>query len=197
MNTFTASNGGSVERLTSGRYTVTDVTRERLNEIATVLGRTVYLEPGHIDALREFFRAEEDKRLGRWRWPETPDYVVYPDSARKYITQPAVIVVNETDGATSYCGRTGMYQASGAGAEDELIEAAARAYFDAHPEQKPWHNADVDEAWELTANGDTGPFVTKLTPSGAVHFLAGNGTTFIVESPEITAGRRIYPEVAS
>ena len=67
---------------------------------------------------------------------------------------------------------------------------------EAHPVPKPWHDAKVNEAWELTVNGDTGPFVTRLTPSGAVHFVAGNGSEFVAESSYITAGRRIYtPEV--
>lgn len=82
---------------------------------------------------------------------------------------------------------------------DDEITAAARAYWAAHPKPKPaWHNPRTNEAWELTVNGDTGPFVVVYNPWGAssreYRFQAGNGTLVDYMSDEITAGRRIYPE---
>ncbi len=138
---FTASNGGTVERLSNGRYTVTDNTPQRLNEIATVLGRTSYLDPAQIDTLREFFRAEEDERLGRWRWPENPDYVVYPDSVNTYPPVGAIRVWNlKTAVSRRYRDRGGV---DGLGGH---FDDAAAAYFDAHPEPNPepaWASASV------------------------------------------------------
>lgn len=37
-----------------------------------------HLNGGEMQALREFFEHERDEALGRWRWPENPDCVVYP-----------------------------------------------------------------------------------------------------------------------
>ena len=107
-----------------------------------------------------------------------------------------VWVLDESEpGAIRYASRAQVPQCWSS--NEATYVAAARAYFDAHPEPKPWHDAKPGEAWELTANGDTGPFITMLTPSGAVHFIAGNGTKFVAEASDITAGRRIWPEDAS
>jgi hypothetical protein len=176
MNEYTASNGVRVVKgFDSGTWFTIDM---------STVDNTVKLAGVHVDALREFFRAEEDERLGRWRWPENEGYIVYPDARYPHL----VAVIDESTGMREVRSK------SKAGHKRDNFERAAAAYFDAHPEPKPWHNAGADEAWELTVNGDTGPFVTVLKPSGAYHFRAGNGTEVIAESVQITAGRRIYPE---
>lgn len=100
-------------------------------------------------AVGEFYQHLRDQELGRWRWPENPQYVVYEDKARCYINQPAVIVFNENDGASAMCGRDGLYSASGIGALDKWCEPAAAAYFAAHQLPKPWHDAEPGEVWVL------------------------------------------------
>lgn len=144
--------------------------------------------PEGIEALREFFRAEDDKRLGRWRSTIDAAWTAVVQADSGYV------FFRHDDGE---CGFTVAPDRSNMPSWSRELQEVAREYFDAHPEPKPWWGADVDEAWELTANGDTGPFVTKLTPAGTIHFVAGNGTEFIAEASDITAGRRIYPEVAS
>ncbi|QIK61774.1 hypothetical protein G7068_00035 [Leucobacter viscericola] len=54
-------------------------------------------------ALREFFQHERDTELGRWRWPEYPEYVVrkLPDS-----NPETVIVINESYGPSYTFTRT-------------------------------------------------------------------------------------------
>lgn len=185
MSDFTASNGITI------RYTVGIDGAARLIGTSPRPTEDAWTEatasPEGIEALREFFRAEEDKRLGRWRWPENPDYVVYPDGTSRLVLREST-------------GRQMMISLHDRKVMETYLDSyvgAARAFDDAHPEPKPWWGADVDEAWELTVNGDTGPFVTKLTPAGTIRFVAGNGTEFISEASDITAGRRIYPEVAS
>lgn len=183
MSEFTASNGVTI-RYTAGVDAVRLIGTSPRPSGGEWTDATA--SPWGTEALREFFRAEDDERLGRWRWPENPDYVVYhwsrPHSA-------GVVVLSETQAVPSRV----LYV--GCDPDNPTPEyRAARAYFDAHPEPKPWWDADVDEAWELTVNGDTGPFITKLMPAGTIHFVAGNGTELIVESSDITAGRRIYPE---
>ncbi|MGW9587463.1 hypothetical protein [Microbacterium sp. NPDC055455] len=138
-----------------------------------------------LAALREFFRAEEDERLGRWRWPENPDYVVYPDESGK---TEVVEVLCESTGMSLSSTRTGNAPHRDAHAD------AARAYFDAHPEPKPWHEAQIDEVWLLTIDGVEEAYRTEMVSH--VRFFAiraENGMTYGTRSSEITAGRRIYP----
>lgn len=154
-------------------------------------------------ALREFFLHERDQELGRWRWPENPDYVVYPDQARKYIEQPAVIVVNERDGAVAYCGKDGAYSASGIGASDDWCEPAARAYFAAHPESKPWHEAKHNEIWVLQIKDCHAPepyrFAQDTTCADSCVFRPVSNPKrvfFDSRSPMIVDAHRIYPEAS-
>ena len=173
------------------------------------------------DALREFFQQEhpdlvaararwqsqEDARLGRWRWPENPEYVVYPDRESNYIEQPAVIVVNEKHGGNAYVSATGS-SASGIAAADALIFDAAQAYFDAHPEPKPWHDAKPGEVWEITfdeifpsqRSGTTVFWVAEDDDStGGIGFVPSDSATPRIgtQAVAITAGRRIWPEATS
>lgn len=96
-----------------------------------------------IAALREFFRAEEDERLGRWRWPENPDYVVY------LLTDGQAMVLIESSGQIVYRYRGEADELRRMRAEhgEDIMPAtrAAEAYFAAHPEPKPrpWANAKV------------------------------------------------------
>lgn len=185
MDKYTASNGATITTSDYGSFKTA---------IIKTVDNEVNLAGVHVDALREFFRAEEDERLGRWRWPENPDYVVYPNATEDHLRAFGegldCVVLRESDG-----GMKGYVRREDDRARTAITWTyAARAYFDAHPESKPWHGAKPGEAWKLTANGDTGPFVTMLTPSGAVHFIAGNGTEFIAEASDITDGRRIWPE---
>lgn len=86
----------------------------------------------HTDALREFFQNERDEELGRWRWPENPAWVVYPDG-------DGVIVLNETDpgGGLGQTRTTIDRYPTSYGAD------AARAFFEAHPERRVWSDAEI------------------------------------------------------
>ena len=194
MNDFTASNGVTITLTNYGRLIVD-------NEGGTY--PEMMAEGDHVQALREFFRAEEDERLGRWRWHENPDYVVYRDTERMYINQPAVIVFNETNGATAYCGKDGLYSTSGIGARDVWCEPAARAYFDAHPEPKPWHDAKPGEVWVLRIptgpTFDHAPAVVSSSANGnaiftAATYDAGGTEELALTATQITYATRIWPE---
>ena len=123
MSTFTASNGVVIEDRGGSLF----------------IGSTILFGAGslHGPALVEYFRAKEDARLGRWRWPENPDYVVYrTDHA------DSVRVFRESDGIARHYNRT--YVASGP------FDMAGRGYFDAHPERKPLlllQAQDVADVW--------------------------------------------------
>ncbi|MDR6691374.1 hypothetical protein J2X55_002286 [Microbacterium sp. 1154] len=122
MNAFTASNGISVTPSASivGGTSVNDVA----------------LHKREADALREFFQAEADERLGRWRWPENPAYVV-------------------------------------------------AAYFDAHPEPKPWHGAEPGDVFLVTWPGSEREEAVIVPGAWPKAWEC------------VTSARRIWPEVSS
>ncbi|MBK7556241.1 MAG: hypothetical protein IPI55_17075 [Flavobacteriales bacterium] len=128
---FVASNGVIVDQVPTtigNRFVVQDVNPAQ-REGSRILSRSNWLDPRDADALREFFQQERDLELGRWRWPENPDYVVYHGNSGS----DAVWVHNEReDGAIQSSARN-----SGDAGETDYF-AATRAYFAAHPEPKPW-----------------------------------------------------------
>lgn len=127
MNTFTASNGMTVERDHND-----DVLINRGTE-----STSLFMADGTALALREFFRAEEDERLGRSRYG---GYVVYP---AKDDPADRVVVVEESTGYNWFVRRRQRVDYG----EQGVLEAA-RQHFDAHPEPKPeWHEALVI-AWK-------------------------------------------------
>lgn len=130
MNEFTASNGI--------RVTLTDDEHLILTDVTGAYPDTIGLEED-VEALREFFRAEEDERLGRWRWPENPELVVYLDE------NGSITVFNEQTGRSN--GLISREEATRF--PNAPWAAVATAYFDAHPEPKPWHDAKPGEIWEL------------------------------------------------
>ncbi|MGO3147117.1 MAG: hypothetical protein ACTIJ6_05495 [Leucobacter sp.] len=189
MEKFTASNGDSVEL--TGPEKITVGPGEHIRGSASLRGPV-----GAVTALREFFQHERDQELGRWRWPDNPQYVVYEDKARSYINQPAVIVINESDGATAMCGRDGLYSASGIGVSDKWCEPAAAAYFDALPVRKPWHDAKPGEVWALTYEGVEQAWGVGFDGSLELRFIFACGDSRVsADDADITAGRRIWPEV--
>ncbi|MEW1705984.1 hypothetical protein AB0230_01975 [Microbacterium sp. NPDC089190] len=183
MSEFTASNGMIVSRDSDGDLRL--LSQYRRN----TLDQAPFLDGDDIDALREFFQAENDARLGRWRWPENPGYVVYPRLNH-------VAVVHEESGNALQATRDQADINTG-------LCRAARAYFDAHPEPKPWHDAKPGEVWELTVEGATRTYASiasegqndvyvRFFPTHEVHAV-----TVGTKAPVISAGRRIFPEVSS
>lgn len=141
-----------------------------------------------VVALREFFRAEEDARLGRWRWPAHPHWVCYPTE-----NKGEVVVFNED------MPQYGSQTLSRGDDTWPWYRAAANAYFDAHPEPKPaWHDAKPGEVWVLTIDGKESAFYPAKSMPGHFTPVAPNtGTTaFTFDWQLITDGRRIYPEPA-
>lgn len=144
--------------------------------------------------LREFFQHERDQELGRWRWPENPDYVLYPIEGSE-----SVRVLDERNARESLI-RRGVLQTDFGGKH----WGAARAYFDAHPEAKPWHDAKPGEVWVLTTKGVD----DRWNPTSFSVREVDNQIRFYANEPDysveylgvsataITAGRCIWPEVA-
>lgn len=173
MDKYTASNGIEVER-----------EGWRMN-IACEGGdypEGHHLSAGETDALREFFQAERDEELGRWRYPENPDYVVYPAADDADL----ITVMRES------VARIRKMRREGFGLTDyaEQFVACAEAYFEAHPERKPWEDAKEGDVWLLTINGEEEALLFRHDRT----FISRDGDEFAPEEAYITAGRRIYPE---
>lgn len=175
---FTASNGGVVTVDVLGSVKVT------LPQNTSGLWLSVH----STSALREFFRQERDTELGRWRWPENPEYVVYRLPENDDDDGRCVRVVDETDGSYYACAWERLRYGG------DTIWRAARAYFAAHPEPKPWHNAKPGEVWVLTVGGEQIPCSVEATGPDFVPLAHEFWATLARGSERITAGRRIWPE---
>lgn len=193
---FMASNGIIVESETQA------ITGYRHIKFATEhLSETFELSAAFMKALIEALDHERDEELGRWRWPENPDYVVYPklelqarDNTRgvTVLTErvPRTYTVWEDNVAILY--GTSSDEVARKGARE-----AARAYFEAHPESKPWHDAKAGEVWVLTIDGEDVPLRTIYDGRNVRFFPLDDNSdaiTYGVRSSGITDGRKIWPE---
>ena len=152
--------------------------------------RDIALTTADFEALRAFFLAERDQDLGWWRDPEEPYWVASPYDRNAN----AAIVYNERTRFTCFWQRRAAETSSGTSSAVRV----AKRYFAAHPqpepEPKPWLEAEHEEIWVITANGDTGPALatTSHRRGTDLAFQTANGT--LLDVTEITAGRRIWPE---
>lgn len=182
MDKFTASNGLTVDG-TTGRIIVRD--------------RTVFpkydLGKYTVEALREFFRAERDAELGRWRWPENPDYVVHPLGLDRDGLRYAS-ALHEPSGITGRW-QEGQYRNVPPTEDDDLGILAVAAYFEVHPERKPWHDADTGEVWAVTTAGGARQDLALVNTDG--EFVIATGETWPVDADFIVSARRIHPGGAS
>lgn len=182
MEKFTASNGISVMRNPDDGPDI-DYQSWSIGN-----AREVLLAPHEIDALREFFQAEWDQELGRWRWPENPDYVVYRDD------RPGGFrVMHEPTGDTwTYFWDAIKDAPEYAGAWD-----AARAYFAAHPEPKPWHDAKPGEVWACVQSDHPGEeHAYWVNDNGSFIDVFDGGGLYGDDRECIESARRIWPGVS-
>lgn len=170
MNEYTASNGVKVIALGGG-----------LAFQLPMRGVSTFgINSEKVEALREFFQHERDEELGRWRWPENPDYVVYPDA---FDSDPDwVAVVNEEEGKVGSRARGHVVY------PENLYHRAGAAYFEAHPERKPWHDAKTGEVWVITVDGEESAWAVN----NAGRF-ENPDSTYEPTNVHITAARRIWP----
>ena len=148
----------------------------------------MFMNEKERQALREFFQHERDIELGRWRSKEHPSYVVYPQDEENY----GVLVVDEISGVGDYVS---VNMAAGSG-EARMHVKVAREFFAAHPEPKPWHNAQPGEVWALTVSGKESAWAFADDVSVWAEASTGRTLAAAPKSPAITAGRRIWPEVS-
>ncbi len=171
MSTFVASNGIPVTLTKEGCLIVENSDHPYPATVAA---------GGDVVALREFFQHERDEELERWRWPYEGNrnmvvYSVVENSAR---------VVDETTGEAQIWRR---------GEEVERFhsahDAAAFAYFTAHPERKTWHDAKEGEVWLVNYEGRVFPSIFQ-----ADRFRDHAGSW---DAASIIDARKIWPEEVS
>lgn len=168
MSEFTASNGVGVR--IDGRDLDIRNTRDWVGLCGTVV----------LDALREFYQHEGDQERGRWRWPEHPDFVVYPKG-------DGWIVLSEVSANSKHYSHR-----EHASIGSSLLTQAMRAYFEAHPERKPWHDAKPWETWVFTIDG--GEQSATLDEDREFRDRSYNTCSWMhVTDERITAARRIWP----
>ena len=179
-DTFTASNGMTVDRDHNG-----DVLLDR----ATT--QSLYMKDGTALALREFFQHERDEELGRWRDPDNPRLTVYPTEG--YETDE-ITILDDVDAETYTITRASAERSQGGWWHD-----TAKAYFEAHPERKPWEDAKDGEIWEFTLGCSSGQYLADggrffLLPLRAPSDPGWKPASF---ASNFETGERIWPEDAS
>ena len=148
---YTASNGITIHRLERG-YGFANVpdSQHIIGSDAAGSGDSRYgISDAKADALREMFRAEDDKQLGRWRSLQNPSWTA---------------VVQEDSGMILFRHEAGQRQFDVLSRRDlnrwtPELQAIAREYFDAHPEPKPWQSAKRGDVWALKAGLGPNPAV--------------------------------------
>lgn len=134
-----------------------------------------------VEALRAHFLGEFFEDAGWWLSPDG-DFIVkrQPQHDSPQIGRAALVMsLVEGSSRVYYELRLGDWN---------LSNAAARAYFDANPEPKPWLEAKPGEAWVLTTDGNECVYIVEADGYfDSPHGIYGR------ESAYITAGRRIWP----
>lgn len=187
MQENTASKGAFKAR--SGRTV-------RVGEDGTVMfdHANGYLSPASAMDAEEFFQAKRDEELGRWRWPVEPEYLVYPsDQFREGADGTWIRVVNERTSLADEFARHAEVKAF------RLVgrfREAALAYFEAHPERKPWHGAVSGEFWMVHHAG-----TVEVCRVDGNRFVGvddrGTHVSMPITHASITAASRMVTEKAS
>ncbi|MGI0521825.1 hypothetical protein ABY45_14715 [Microbacterium maritypicum] len=143
-----------------------------------------YLSPASAMDAEEWAQANRDAELGRWRVPTQPDIVVYPVGDGNEVR-----VFSEAE-----CYLSQVITRNEATAEFDPTSAMgnAHAYFETHPERKPWEDAKPEEVW-LMGSG-LHEFVALVGHDGRFRFADGSDMS---PTETFVTGRRIWPEDAS
>ena len=160
-DTFTASNGIKVDSETQG------ITGRRRVTFDGNHGTLVEMSAEEAVALIEFLDHEKDEELGRWRDPDNPRLTVYPTEG--YETDE-ITILDDVDAETYTITRARAERSQGSWWHD-----TAKAYFEAHPERKPWEDATYKDVWVWTTADNT---------QEALGWVAGDGTWDIITPKE-------------
>ena len=176
--TFKASTGWTVQE--SGECHKTVDVRDKHGKYVKWIG------PTFLETLREYFQNERDTELGRTRWPENPDYVIYRDTKYDgYGYGRRVHVLHEPSGISWIVWEQLPVK------RHCVSVVAAKWYFEEGPGkiERPWENAKAGEVWRLTVDGKEGNYLAEVPPSGTPYFHGGTSSCF-AGNERITAGRK-------
>lgn len=150
-----------------------------------------YLSPEVVMDAEEFLQAQRDLELGRWRCPTETDWVAR--EGLRTADGRTVVVVNERTLERFWFNE----RVRDASEDVHLAHRVGRAYFEVHPERKPWQEAKPGEVWVLsTSDGHEDAFMVMAVRELGIVFEADQFREPL-DSPDITGGRRIWPEDAS
>lgn len=194
MTEFTASNGIEITMDPDREGKVYLVGRRARGDEGQYLDTHANAGPEGLVALREFFQHERDEALGRWRFPANPDYVVYPPDADD--EEQAIRILFEPGGGSSDM-YTREWLASVVDPDTWAPAACAKAYFQAHPERKPWEDAKPGELWIITLDDNERGVSVETFDAGENVFQVPDAESVSLSNPRITGGRKIWPEDAS
>lgn len=178
MDKFTASNGNTIEG-TPTRIIV----RDRTGFMKYDLGKYT------VEALREYFQAENDSDLGWWRDPETPGYIVRADP----VIPRQVAVLHERSWQLFRVSERELSERVLPSERQMAAQRAARTYFEAHPERKPWEDAKDGEIWVV--NETSVAIVRRCADGVEAYFESVNqGNPWGHAARHAKSARRIWPE---
>lgn len=164
MTEFTASNGTLIWRAATGRLT---------------LGNYMWFTSSEESALREFFQHERDEERGIWR--------SHSDSSWTAVRRNTTIYFQNEDHERSFHFIPKLEASIKAWSPD--LQSLAYEWIEAHPERKPWEDAEEGQVWIIAYNGREFPAIFQ---AGAFRDHGGSWS-----ADAITAARRIWPEEAS
>ncbi|MFJ4173353.1 hypothetical protein [Microbacterium sp. NPDC089696] len=140
--------------------------------------------------------AQNDAALGRWRYPMDPQYVVYAYG------RDVINVMSERNGSSTTHRREDV-EACLEHPQVADSEIVARAYFEVHPERKPWRDAQPGELWDVVSEGKERRYAAIMGASGegeVVFLLPVNdlrAPKLGLNASVITGGRKVFPQDAS
>lgn len=180
MNEYTASNGVTVEwDAERGMFTL---------DSPSGPSQIYWFNAEDRRALSDYFQAERDAELDRWRDTEHPERAVY----RR--VDNSLLILDETDGDhwTVRIDEIKDYD------ECHPVASTIRAWLAAHPEPKPWHDAKQNDLWELMINGCHSPevyrFASELRSTSKFRPVnSPSRVAFEAADPRIIRAHRIYP----
>ena len=184
MTEYKASNGITVDSETQGITGRRRITFDHGNH-----GTTIEMSGEEMSALIECLDQEKDESFGRWRPDRPSDYYAIPQG------DGGVLVVDERSGISEVLYRPGddrsprLATAGGA--------ATAHAYFEAHPERKPWDTASAGELWAFKTDPGTRETLWERDASESHWHLPGQTKAELGIHFTIVTGRKIWPEDAS
>lgn len=159
-----------------------------------------YLSPESAMDAEEFFLAQRDSELGRWRCPTDLDWVAKEGDRDSY-GRRTVLLFNERTFETHHLN-TVVIEDDGLGqlVSEYPKHRVARAFFEAHP-GRPAAGAKAGEVWELTIDdgSEHTVFVHADRTTGGRDGISAGGAYFdIDDASNVVSARKVWgPEDAS